>query len=159
MYGTVRPNPSASPASAGGGVFGMVAYVQSVWRRFRVEIGARPLGLPIIKWIMIAVAAMWIAGAGWIQISGAPDDYGFNSRSYRKASGACEGNYASRYQCKSSAIISGENKAFIDWAVRLAIIFVPPLGVSIAYGYLRRRREEREAEEARRRIRARRQTA
>ncbi len=102
----------------------------------------------MLNWLMIA-------GAGWFQLSGATSNYGIGS-SYRKASGACGGSFADRYACKSSAIIAGENQAFIDWAVRLAIIFIPPLGLTIAFGFVRRRREEREAEEARRRFRARR---
>jgi hypothetical protein len=130
-----------------------------MWKRLRADIGARLPGLPVNKMIAITVATLWIAGAGWVQISGSTNDYGFTSRSYRKAIKACEGGYASRYECKSSTIISGENQAFIDWMLRLAIIFLPPLGLAIGYGYLRRRREEREAEEARRRIRARRRTA
>ena len=146
--GTVR--------SAGGGVFSMATYVQATWRRFKLEIGARPVGLLVLKGIMIAIALLWIAGAGWIQIPSSAGDYGLGSYSYRKASGACEGSFSDRYECKSSALISGENQAFIDWSVRLAIVFVPPLGLSIVYGFIRRRREEREAEEARRRNRARR---
>ena len=134
----------------------MATYVQTTWRRFRAEIGARPLGLPVLKWIAIAIAAMWIAGAGWFQLSGVAGNYGIGSASYRKASGACKGSFSNRYACKSSAIIAGENQAFIDWAVRLAIIFIPPLGLGIVFGFVRRRREEREAEEARRRFRARR---
>lgn len=142
--------------SAGGGNIGMAPYVQTALRRFRVEIGVRPLGLPVLKWLMIAIAAAWIAGAGWFQIAGVTGNYGIGSSSYRKVSGACNGSFANRYACKSSAIIAGENQAFIDWAVRLAIIFIPPLGLTIVFGFVRRRREERVAEEARRRIRARR---
>lgn len=134
----------------------MAPYVQTAWKQFRVEIGARPLGLPVLKWLMIAIAAAWIAGAGWMQISGATSNYGIGSSSYQKASRACGGSFASRYSCKSSAIIAGENQAFVDWAVKLAIIFIPPLGLTIVFGIVRRRREERQAEEARRRIRARR---
>ena len=122
----------------------------------RDEIGARPLGLPVLKSIMIAIAALWIGGMGWFQISGSRDEYGIGSSAYRRVSEACSGSFANRYGCKSSALISGENQAFIGWSVRLAIIFVPPLGLSIVYGYIRRQREEREAEEARRRVRARR---
>ncbi len=134
----------------------MATYVQAMWKRLRAEIATRAIGLPVRKLIMIAVAMFWIVGVGWIQIAGSSNDYGFTSPSYRKAIRDCEGSYASRYECKSSTIISGENKAFIDWTIRLAITFFPPLGLGIAHGYLRRRREEREAEEARRRVRARR---
>lgn len=105
---------------------------------------------------MIAIAAVWIVGAGRSQFSGVQENYGVNTYAYKKTSRACKGSYASRYECKSSALIAGENQVFIDWSVRLAIVFVPPLGLSIVYGFIRRRREEREAEEARRRIRARR---
>lgn len=134
----------------------MARFGQSPWRRFKLEIGARPLGPQSWKWIMIFLSAVWIAGAGWYEISGATSNYGFTSGSYRKAIKACRGSFANRYECKSSAIISGENQAFIDWTVRLAIIFVPPLGLGMVYGALRRRREERDAEEARRHFHARR---
>ncbi|MCZ6861167.1 MAG: hypothetical protein O7I42_12990 [Alphaproteobacteria bacterium] len=134
----------------------MANYVQTVWRQLRVEIGARPLGLPALKSIMIVIATLWIGGVGWIQISGSRDEYGIGSSAYRRVSEACSGRFAKRYKCKSSALISGENQAFIDWSLKLAIIFVPPLGLSIVYGHISRLREEREAEEARRRIRARR---
>lgn len=134
----------------------MVTSVRSAWRRFWAEISARPLGLPVLKWTMIAIAAVWIVGAGRSQFSGVQENYGVNTYAYKKTSRACKGSYASRYECKSSALIAGENQVFIDWSVRLAIVFVPPLGLSIVYGFIRRRREEREAEEARRRIRARR---
>lgn len=134
----------------------MATDVQKALRRFRFDIGARPLALAVWKWLLIAIAAMWIAGAGWTQFSGTTSNYGIGSSSYRKASGACSGSYASRYACKSSALIAGENQAFVDWAVRLAIVFIPPLGLAIVFGFARRRHEEREAEEARRRIRARR---
>jgi len=137
----------------------MFRFAQLAWRQFRAEISARPLGLRVVKWIMFAIAAIWITGVGWIEISGAPDDYGFRSASYRKATKRCGGSYASRYECKSSVIIAGQNKAFIDWTVRLAIIFTPPFGLVFVFGYIRRRREEQEAEAKRRRIRARRLTA
>jgi len=103
------------------------------------------------KRIAIAVAFVWLAGVGWLQFSEAVGDFGLKSASYQRGSSECEGSYASRYDCKSSILIAGENQAFFSWLLKFAIVFLPPIGLGYLYGAVRRRHEAEIAQAARRR--------
>jgi hypothetical protein len=106
--------------------------------------------MPILKWCAVAVSTVWIAAAGWGELSKMtlPDD--FRSDSYKREAERCGGSFSSRYECKSSIIIGNDNSAFYDWSLRLAIVFVPPALIAMLYGKVQKRRE-REAEEERER--------
>ena len=107
--------------------------------------------MPILKWCAVAVSVIWIAAAGWAELGRIelPDD--FRSASYKRAAERCAGSFASRYECKSQIIISNDNSAFYDWAMRLAIVFLPPALIALLYNRVQRRRERQEEEERERR--------
>jgi hypothetical protein len=111
------------------------------------------------KRIAIALALAWIAGVGWLQFSDTFTDYGLGSTSYQRGASECEGSYSSRYDCKSSILISGENQAFFDWMMKLIIVFLPPIGLGRLYAAVRRRHEAEIAQAARRRAMKRRSEA
>jgi hypothetical protein len=108
------------------------------------------------KRIAIALSLTWLAGVGWLQFSDVFGDYGTGSASYRRGAAECEGAYSRRYNCKSSILIAGENRAFYSWLLKFGIVFLPPIGVGYLYGAVRRRHEAEVAEAARRRALARR---
>jgi hypothetical protein len=106
--------------------------------------------MPILKWCAVAVSVLWIAAAGWGELSkmALPDD--FRSYSNKRVAERCGGSFSSRYECKSSIIIGNDNSAFYDWSLRLAIVFVPPALLALLYSRVQKRRE-RQAEEERER--------
>lgn len=106
--------------------------------------------MPILKWCAVAVSVLWMAAAGWGELSkmSLPDD--FRSASYKREAERCGGSFSSRYECKSSIIIGNDNSTFYDWALRLAIVFVPPALIRMLYSKVQERRE-RQAEEERER--------
>jgi hypothetical protein len=106
--------------------------------------------MPILKWCAVAVSVLWMAAAGWGELSkiALPND--FRSASYKHEAEHCAGSFASRYECKSSIIIGNDNSTFYDWVLRLAIVFVPPALIGILYSKVEERRE-RQAEEERER--------
>ena len=106
--------------------------------------------MSILKWAAVAASVVWIIGAGWGELSKMrlPDD--FRSASYRRESENCAGSFAKRYECKSQIIIGNDNDAFYDWALRLAIVFAPPILIGVLFSKVQQRRE-RQAEEERER--------
>ena len=84
---------------------------------------------------------------------------GLGSASYQRGASECEGSYASRYDCKSSILIAGENQAFFSWMLKIVIVFLPPIGLGRLYAALRRRHEAEIAQAARRRAMKRRDEA
>ena len=111
------------------------------------------------KRIAIAVAFAWVLGVGWVQFSDVFTDYGLGSSSYQRGSSECEGSYSSRYDCKSSLLIAGENAAFFSWMMKFLIVFLPPIGLGRLYAAVRRRHEAEIAQAARRRAMKRRNEA
>jgi len=107
--------------------------------------------LSTVRMVMIAAALIWIAGAGWFLLADSIGELGSRSSDYRREAARCSGSYSSRYSCKSSAMISLENSAFIAWSLRLGAIFGPPFGLAFVFRQMRRRHEEAAAEQARRR--------
>jgi hypothetical protein len=106
--------------------------------------------MPVLKWCAVAVSVLWIAAAGWGELSkiSMPED--FRSTAYKRQAEHCSGSFANRYECKSSIIIGNDNSAFYDWVLRLAIVFAPPLLLAGLYSKVQQRRE-RQAEEERER--------
>jgi hypothetical protein len=111
------------------------------------------------KRIAIVVALAWVVGVGWVQFSDVFTDYGLGSTSYQRGASECEGSYSSRYDCKSSLLISGENQAFFSWMMKILIVFLPPIGLGRLYAAVRRRHEAEIANAARRRAMKRRNEA
>lgn len=111
------------------------------------------------KRISIALAIAWIAGVGWLQFNEVFTDYGLGSASYQRGAGECEGSYSSRYDCKASLLIAGENAAFFSWFLKFVIVFLPPIGLGRLYAAVRRRHEAEIANAARRRAMRRRNEA
>jgi hypothetical protein len=111
------------------------------------------------KRIAIALALAWIVGVGYMQFSDVISDYGLGSASYQRGASECEGSYASRYDCKSSILIAGENQAFFSWLMKFVIVFLPPIGLGRLYAAVRRRHEAEIAQAARRRAMKRRDEA
>lgn len=139
---------------------------QRVWASLRrAWVFARPYldperySLPQLKWGFSAGAAVWVLLVGLIVLPGPGDNYGVNSSSYREASKRCSGSFSSRYECKSSIIIDGENSAFYGWMWRLVLVFGPPAGLVVYYHVIARRRDREHAEEARKRSALRRSSA
>ena len=123
----------------------------------RAWVAARPYldvdryTLKQLRWGFSAGAAVWVVLIGLIVLPGPSDGYGVQSRHYRQASEGCAGSFSSRYECKSSIIIDGENAAFYAWVWRLVLVFGPPTGLVIFYHAITRRREREHAEQARKR--------
>jgi len=111
------------------------------------------------KRIAIALALVWLAVVGWLQFSDAIGDYGVGSTTYQRGASECEGSYSSRYDCKSSILIAGENQAFFSWLFKFMIVFLPPIGLAYLYSAVRRRHEAEIAQAARRRALKRRNDA
>jgi hypothetical protein len=105
----------------------------------------------MLKWCAVAVSVIWIAAAGYGELTKIemPDD--FRSAGYKREAERCAGDFARRYECKSQIIIGNDNSTFYDWVLRLGIVFVPPALIALLYNRVQERRERLEEEERERR--------
>lgn len=127
------------------------ASVRRAWVIVRPHLNPDRYTLRQLKWGFSAGAAVWVLLFGLIVLPGPSDNYGVKSSSYREASKRCSGSFSSRYECKSSIIIDGENRAFYGWMWRLMLVFGPPAGLVVYYHMIAGRREREHAEKARKR--------
>lgn len=105
----------------------------------------------IVRFWIIALCVAWIGLVGWREIV-AGDLFGGSGASSRFGVSSCSGSFSSRYECRSSRLISSENAVFVSWGKGIAVVFVPPLALLYLFGKYARRREDREAERARRAV-------
>ncbi len=102
----------------------------------------------IVRFWIIALCVAWIGLVGWREIV-AGDLFYSSAASSRFSAPACSGSFASRYECRSSRLISSENAVFVSWVKSIGVVFVPPLTLLYLFGKYARRREDQEAERAR----------
>ena len=110
-------------------------------------------GPALVKWPVLAVAVVWIATFGWLEIV-RPDPHAEmraqrNEQKKEQRIGDCRGNFSQRYDCKSAIVREHDAREFYVWAEKLSLTFAPPLTLFAFYiGFVVIR--ERKAEAVRR---------
>ena len=110
-------------------------------------------GTALVKWPVLAVAVVWIATFGWLEIV-RPDPHAEmraqrNEQKKEQRIGDCRGNFSQRYDCKSAIVREHDAREFYVWAEKLSLTFAPPLTLFAFYiGFVVIR--ERKAEAVRR---------
>jgi hypothetical protein len=121
-----------------------------------------------VKWSAVLIAFLWMGAAGWHQFFATTDAdrTAYQQQLYEQRLRDCRSQYATRYDCTSEVIRRQNHEIVVLWAIRLGIIFGPPLALALVYSIVsntRERRKEvrrnrarlerkaREAEEARQR--------
>lgn len=103
--------------------------------------------MSIARLSILVLCVAWVGLVGWHEIT--RGDL-FKSRSAYSSSGSsCSGSFSSRYECRSSGLIDGDNAVFVSWGKSFAVALVPPLALLYLFGKYARRREDREAERVR----------
>ena len=102
----------------------------------------------IVRFWIIALCVAWIGLVGWREIVSG-ELFGSRGATSRFSASPCSGSFSSRYECRSSRLISGANAHLVSWGQSLAVVVVPPLALLYLFGKEARRREDREAERVR----------
>lgn len=111
----------------------------------------------VLKWLAATAGALWILGAGWLQISS------LNSPAYQKSSlyrssvaDKCRSDYSKRsfserYECTSRLILSYDRAIFANGLKKVLIVFVPPILLTVLFRRAVTGPEKKKAEAAARR--------
>lgn len=103
----------------------------------------------IVRFWIIALCVAWVGAVGWREFVVRGDLFEIRGAALRSGASSCSGSFSSRYACRSSRLINSENKIFLSWGMRIAVVFVPPMALLYLFGKYARRREDKEAERAR----------
>jgi hypothetical protein len=117
----------------------------------------------LIKVVSTMMCGGWIGVTVYTEILTLdPDQYGSHAPEVEQAMKACAGNFAERYKCKESLIITKNQHSFMVWVGKVVYIFGPPAGMAglVALANMVRRSSNRDefdppppASIARRRVR------
>lgn len=105
------------------------------------------------KWAVIAIGAIWLLAAGWSQFSEVDTSYFYKSKHYvssaqdrnvqrKLAKRICKGSFSQRYECRSSIMSTNEWQLFAVWAMKIMIVFGPPLVLHSGYRLAIRQRPQ-----------------
>ena len=100
----------------------------------------------ILKWTAFIASTIWIVLTIYQEFFDVdPDRYGFKSPEVEAQMSSCGGTFRQRYECKETAILAKGRDSFVIWMEKVAMIFGPPLAVSLLLRlYTRRQPEETE---------------
>lgn len=105
---------------------------------------------PVIKWLTIAVALIWLSAMGWSQFSGYTLPYRLQQQYVQKKAGNCKGSFSNRYDCKLGIRITAGRQSFAILGGKIFLVFAPPILMGLAFTRVSRRMwREAEAERQR----------
>jgi len=102
------------------------------------------------KWLVIAIAALWIALASGVRFYGFDPANDAAAHNYRRQITRCWGSVARRYRCRYALDVANGRRVFLLWSMNLAIILGPPILLAAVYR-ANAQKAWRDAEEKRRR--------
>lgn len=106
------------------------------------------------KRLLILVSLVWMAATGWFMFKQHtdPELEALRQLQFEQKLKDCKGTFSERYDCTSALLRQKSSDKANWWALRLLLIFGPPLGASAAYAAwwnVRERRREATREHVR----------
>ena len=100
-----------------------------------------------VKRLLVLLSVAWMAFAGWflLQPHMTPEVEALRQQQFEQKMNECRGRFAERYECTSSLLRQQSSDKANWWAMRLFLVFGPPLAASAAYAIwwnVRERRRE-----------------
>ena len=116
------------------------------------EASAKSRSSLIARRLVMALALVWIAAAGWHQFFGFSLPYHLRASQLQKQYDRCDGSFSSRYNCKSGIRVSAGRETFFLWTGKFLIVFLPPILLSFGYNAVQRRKWRQEEAKRRKRF-------
>lgn len=101
------------------------------------------------KRLLILFSVAWMVAVGWFlfQQHTAPEVKALRQQQFERKMATCQGTFAERYDCTSALLRRQSSDRANWWAIRLLLVFGPPLSASAAYAiWWNTRERRREAE-------------
>lgn len=89
----------------------------------------------LAKGLLVLVSVVWMAAVGWYLLQQRTDPAleALRQQQFEQKMKDCRGQFSERYDCTSALLRQRSRETAAWWAIRLALLFGPPLAAGVVY--------------------------